>query len=74
MGSIKRNANIELRKARNPAKPTAGNVNGPEFGAVTIDFNPGPDAQERLRRLFTILVDLMDDGQSTPGTDGLRPD
>ena len=25
-------------------------------GVVTIDFNPGPDAQDRLRRLFTLLV------------------
>ena len=24
---------------------------------MTIDFNPGPDAQDRLRRLFTLLVE-----------------
>ena len=23
---------------------------------MSIDFNPGPDAQDRLRRLFTLLV------------------
>ena len=28
---------------------------------VGIDFNPGPDAQERLCRLFIILLKLPDD-------------
>ncbi len=36
---------------------------------VEIDFNPGPDAEERLRRLFTILVKLADDDLPLPGTD-----
>ena len=29
---------------------------GPEMRVVGIDFKPAPDAEERLRRLFTILV------------------
>ena len=32
-----------------------------------VDFNPSPDAQERLRRLFTILVKLADDEVPLPG-------
>ncbi len=27
-----------------------------EFGVVEFNYNPGPDAQDRLRRLFTLLV------------------
>ena len=36
---------------------------------VGIDFKPGPDAQERLRRLFLILLKLADD--EMPGADPL---
>ena len=28
----------------------------PELRVVAINCNPGPDAQDRLRRLFTILL------------------
>ena len=35
-----------------------------------IDFNPGPDAQDRLRRLFTLLVKYAArDRQLSPRTD-----
>ena len=37
-------------KPKTPAKES------PELRVVSIDFNPGPDAQDRLRRLFTLLV------------------
>ncbi len=37
-------------KPKRPAKES------PELRVVSIDFNPGPDAQDRLRRLFTLLV------------------
>ena len=40
---------------------------------VAIDFNPGPDAEERLRRLFIILLKLADDELPLPGT-GSPPD
>ena len=36
---------------------------------VGIDFNPGPDAEDRLRRLFTILVRLADDDLPSLGTE-----
>ena len=40
------------KKPNRPAKET------PELRVVSIDYNPGPDAQDRLRRLFTLLVKL----------------
>ena len=36
---------------------------------VGIDVKPAPDAQERLRRLFTILVELAQDDPPRPETD-----
>ena len=41
----------------------------PEMRVVGIDFNPAPDAGERLRRLFTMLVKLVEDDPPVPGTD-----
>ena len=38
-------------KPKTPAKES------PELRVVSIDYNPGPDAQDRLRRLFTLLVE-----------------
>ena len=36
-----------------------------------IDFNPGPDAQDRLRRLFTILVKPVGEELPLSGADPL---
>ena len=44
-------------------------IDGPELRVVGIDFNPAPDAEERLRRLFTILARLVKDDPPTPGRD-----
>ena len=44
----------------------------PELKIVGIDFNPGPDAEERLRRLFIILLKLADDELPFPGTESLQ--
>ena len=41
----------------------------PELRVVGIDVKPAPDAQERLRRLFTILVELAQDDPPPTGTD-----
>ena len=41
----------------------------PEMRIVGIDVKPAPDADERLRRLLTILVDLARDDLPLPGTD-----
>ena len=40
-----------------------------EIRVVGIDVKPAPDAQARLRRLFSILVKLAEDDLPTPGTD-----
>jgi len=34
---------------------------------VTIDFNPGPDARDRLRRLYCLLLEHATDGQPARG-------
>ena len=50
-----------------PKKPTRASA---ELGTVTITSNPGPDAQDRLRRLFTLLVKYaIKDQQPTPEPD-----
>ena len=38
----------------------------PDMTVVGIDFNPGPDAKERVRRLFTILFKLAEDDLPVP--------
>lgn len=41
-------------------------VDDPELRVVGIDFKPAPDAQERLRRLFTILARVVEGDPATP--------
>ncbi len=41
----------------------------PELRVVGIDVKPAPDAEERLRRLFTILARLVEDEPPMPGKD-----
>ena len=42
----------------------------PEFGEVRVIFRPAPDAEDRLRRLFTLLLKLSaGDGQAKAGKD-----
>ena len=39
--------------------------NAPEIGVVRVFSNPGPDAQERLRRLLSLMVRYAtQDGQT----------
>ena len=37
-------------------RPKSPRRTGPEPRVVRVDCNPGPDAEDRLRRLFTLLV------------------
>ena len=48
----------EHNKKRRPAK------DAPELRVVGIEFNPGPDGEERLRRLFTLLVKLASEDEA----------
>ena len=45
-----------MKDTKSEDKPKGSNRGAPELGTVTIEFNPGPDVQDRLRRLFTLLV------------------
>ena len=45
-----------MADARNTNKPSKTSRGGPELGVVRIRYKPAPDAQDRLRRLFTLLV------------------
>ena len=46
----------------------------PEMRIVGIDVKPAPDAEERLRRLFTILLKLAEDDLQLTGTDSSPDD
>ena len=50
-----------MKDAKSRTKPRNRDGDASEMRVVGLDFNPGPDAQDRLRRLFTILVKLADD-------------
>ena len=41
---------------RNHRKPRNPKCAGPEPRIGRIEFNPAPDAEDRLRRLFTLLA------------------
>ena len=44
-------------QARDEAnKKSATQARSDELGTVTLVFKPGPDAQERLRRVFTLIL------------------
>ena len=40
-----------------PQRTEGGRRSGPEPRVVAIEFRPAPDAEARLRRIATILVD-----------------
>ncbi len=53
------------KEAQNRRKNPGGDT--PELRVVGIDLNPAPDAEDRLRRLFTILVKhVTRDGAAPP--------
>ena len=46
-----------LKESRKPTTPKTKGGSVPEFGAVTIAFKPNPDSQDRLRRLYSLLLE-----------------
>ena len=44
----------KCKKEQNQKRRPAGDA--PEIGAVRVFSNPGPDAQDRLRRLLSLMV------------------
>ena len=59
----------DMEDAKRQNKPGRPDSDAPDMRVIGIDFNPGPDAEERRRRLFPILVKLADDELPIPGTD-----
>ena len=54
----------KTRKARKPRRADQ------DLRVVGIHFNPGPDAQDRLRRIFTLLLKHANvRSNSSPGRD-----
>ena len=47
-----------MKVAKNLAQSKTGNGASGELRVVSITCNPAPDAQDRLRRLFTLLLEL----------------
>ena len=58
-----------MKEAREQGKGPNRARSEPELRFVGVEFKPAPDAQDRLRRLFTILAshfadkDSIDEGQ-----------
>ena len=52
-----------------PKKRGRRAIDAPELRVVGIDVKPAPDAEERLRRLFTILARVVEDAPPASRTD-----
>ena len=64
---------MEDTKTRNGRERPKGDV--PGFGVVTVISKPAPDAEDRLRRLFTLLLGFSSgDGQEESGKDPTTDD
>ena len=67
-GRITGTADMEDTKSRD--KPKDSDRASPELRVVRVASNPGPDAQDRLRRLFSLLVKYATkDRQAAPEKD-----
>ena len=57
----------EMKDATRKNRGQRSGDDAQELRVVEISFNPGPDAQDRLRRLFTILLEYAArDGTAAP--------
>ena len=62
----KRDESRDLKDAGNRNKPNRSGGDSPELRVVGIDFNPGPDTQDRRRSLFTLLVEYANKDKLPP--------
>lgn len=46
-----------MKEAKSRAQSKTGDRSPSELRIVAINYNPAPDAQDRLRRLFTLLLE-----------------
>ncbi len=52
-----------MAKVRKSERPKKSGRSGPDPTVVEVRCNPAPDAQERLRRIFTLLAKhIAEDG------------
>ena len=59
-----------MKDTNSRKKPKRPRGDAPDIGVVRLASNPGPDAQDRLRRLFSLLVKYATkDRQAAPETD-----
>ena len=64
-----------MADASNRNKPRASGRDGSELGVVRIRSNPAPDAQDRLRRLASLLVRYATaDRKHSPDQESLHGD
>ena len=56
-GRSKRDESIDLNDSKSKTRPKNSGKDSPELRVVGIHFNPAPDAQDRLHRIFTILLE-----------------
>ena len=61
-----RNESIHLKEAKSQTGPIRSGGDSSDLRVAGMHFNPGPDAQDRLRRLFTILVSLAESDEASP--------
>ena len=59
-----------MKDTNSRKKPKKPGRDAPDIGVVRVASNPGPDAQDRLRRLFSLLVKYATkDRQAAPEKD-----
>ena len=56
-GHSKRDESSDLNNPKSKTRPKNSGKDSPDLRVVGIHFNPAPDAQDRLRRIFTILLE-----------------
>ena len=72
-GPFNRLSDMEYAKRNNRRKRPGGDA--PELKVVAIHCNPAPDAQDRLRRLFTLLLEhTAGDRDDAPSDDPSHDD
>lgn len=53
-----RNESSDMKDSRIPEESKSSGADAFDIRVARIEYNPAPDAQDRLRRLFTILLKL----------------